>query len=218
MEASSDSALEQDGTLQNLQYPTMKTALPADCSASAVCVCVCVWTLSVTDSYRVEWPFSSRCLSGVPGLLCCGWSYSQRMNRINENSLLLEPAGGTPVEAACKHRKLQRKPLILMWSARLPLFTLGDALPKNVFFMFFSSSSGVQELLVSKKYLISCLTCDLFPTARFLWILRCPSQVELVDVVYSIIPASMCLCYIFQLCWQRVDTRNSLHRRVKQHG
>lgn len=148
--------LEQDGW-QDLQYPKMNTALPADCTAWAVCmfVCACVWTHGVTDSYAGGNDglfFPSRCLSGVLGLLCCGCSYSQRMNCINENSLLLlKPAGGTWIEAACKHGELQSKRLIPMWSARPPLFTFRDALQKKSLF-FFSLSWGVQELLLSLSY------------------------------------------------------------------
>lgn len=115
-------------------------------------MCVREPTVSLTHTWGVgsDGLFSSRCLSGVPGLLCCGCSYSQRMNRINENSLLLlKPAGGTRAVGACKHGELQRKAADTDVICTPAAFHIRGctAIKKKV--IFFSLSSGVQELLVS---------------------------------------------------------------------
>lgn len=155
----------------------MKTALPAECSASAVCVCVSVSELSVSlthtgrngffllTAYQVS-PGSSV----VAAAIHTGWI--ALMKTVSSWSLPVVLVLRQPVNTG----KLQRKPqpLLLMWSARLPLFTLADSPSKRQSWV----TSWVQGLFVNEKYLISGLTCDLFPTAGLLWILRYWSQVK----------------------------------------
>lgn len=112
----------------------MKTALPAECSASAVCVCVSVSELSVSlthsgrngffllTAYQVS-PGSSV----VAAAIHTGWI--ALMKTVSSWSLPVVLVLRQPVNTG----KLQRKPplLLLMWSARLPLFTLADPPPKT---------------------------------------------------------------------------------------
>lgn len=129
------------------------------------------------------------CLSDVPGLLCCGCSYSQRMNRINENSLcwgrLVAFEFWNPVNTGnFKQSGRYWCDLLAHRCARTGMHC--DMV--RFFPLFFFASTWVQELLVlsstTNTHLIShpddwSFSCGL------LWILTHRSQQRLIDAVYS---------------------------------
>lgn len=176
----------------------MKTALPADCRVF-VFVSLCLnprrhWLIRggmaffLPAAYRV-----SPGPSVVAAAIHTGWI--ALMKTVSSCSLPVALESRQPVNTG----NFKESCLMLMWSARLPLFTLGDSLPKKkkFFFFFIFRSAGAFWSMRSISSHASPVIFSPRPGSSEYWGIG--TKWRRVDVVYSINAASLSLHYTSQL-------------------